>query len=88
MLGGYARRRPRSRCALRSSARPSAARTGTSDRALPRFHREPRAREQIVEEPPLITRLNDQDYEAVAEALDNYLATLAPHWRAMVAATR
>jgi uncharacterized protein (DUF2252 family) len=57
------------------------ARTRTSDRALPRFTVERGGARQIAEEPPLITRLNDQDYEAVAESLDNYLETLAPHWR-------
>jgi uncharacterized protein (DUF2252 family) len=57
------------------------ARTRTSDRALPRFTVKRGGARQIAEEPPLITRLKDQDYEAVAESLDNYLETLAPHWR-------
>jgi uncharacterized protein (DUF2252 family) len=57
------------------------ARTKTSDRALPRFTEERQGRRRIVEEPPLITRLADDEAEAVAEALDEYLGTLAPHWR-------
>ena len=57
------------------------ARTRTSDRALPRFTVEHEGRRHIVEEPPLITRLIEQDDEAVADALDDYLDTLAPHWR-------
>ncbi len=57
------------------------ARTRTSDRALPRFTAEHEGRRQIVEEPPLITRLGRAEYAAVGEALDGYLGTLAPHWR-------
>jgi uncharacterized protein (DUF2252 family) len=57
------------------------ARSRTSDRALPRFTVERDGQRHIVEDPPLITRLTDQEYEAVAEALDDYLHTLAPHWR-------
>lgn len=57
------------------------ARHRTSDRALPRFTEEVDGRRRIVEEQPLITRLSDAEVEAVAEALDDYLLTLAPHWR-------
>ena len=60
------------------------ARTRTSDRALPRFTAEREGRRQIVEEPPLITRLPAAEHEAVADGLDGYLATLAPHWRRAV----
>jgi uncharacterized protein (DUF2252 family) len=57
------------------------ARHRTSDRALPRFTAEEDGRRRIIEEPPLITRLDAAEEEAVAEALDAYLKTLAPHWR-------
>jgi uncharacterized protein (DUF2252 family) len=57
------------------------ARSRTSDRALPRFTAERDGKRQIVEDPPLITRVSDEDYEAIAEGLDEYLQTLAPHWR-------
>jgi uncharacterized protein (DUF2252 family) len=57
------------------------ARTRTSDRALPRFTAEHEGTRRIVEEPPLITRVSEQDAEAIAEGLDAYLLTLAPHWR-------
>ena len=57
------------------------ARNRTSDRALPRFTAEVDGRRRIVEEPPLVTRLPDAEAEAVAEGLDSYLSTLAPHWR-------
>ncbi len=57
------------------------ARTRTSDRALPRFTKEHQGKRQIVTEPPLITRLEAAEAEQVAVALDEYLVTLAPHWR-------
>jgi uncharacterized protein (DUF2252 family) len=55
------------------------ARQRTSDRALSRFTREVDGRRRIVEEPPLTTHVPDA--EQIAEALDEYLLTLAPHWR-------
>ncbi len=72
--------------ALRKRVRKAAKRaTGrTSDRALPRYTEEHGALRRIVEEPPLITRLDEQELEDVAEALDRYLVTLAPHWRRVV----
>ncbi len=60
------------------------ARGRTSDRALPRFTEDHGADRRIVEEPPLITRLDDEEREAVAEGVDRYLLTLAPHWRRVV----
>lgn len=57
------------------------ARTRTSDRALPRFTRAHEGRRRIVEEPPLITRVSDEQADMLADALDGYLDTLAPHWR-------
>lgn len=56
------------------------ARARTSDRALPRFTEERDGRRRIVEDPPLITRLDDEHAEALAVALDDYLTTLDPHW--------
>lgn len=64
---------------IKRSARKARART--SDRALPRFTREDGQTRRIVEEPPLITRLDETEYAVVAAGLDDYLATLAPHWR-------
>ncbi|GAA1235619.1 DUF2252 domain-containing protein [Pseudonocardia alaniniphila] len=57
------------------------ARQRTSDRALPRFTEEVEGRRRIVEEPPLITRVPVGEAELLAVALDEYLQTLAPHWR-------
>ncbi|WP_238148747.1 DUF2252 domain-containing protein [Serinicoccus sediminis] len=60
------------------------ARKRTSDRALPKFTTEQAGRRTIVEDPPTITRVSDQERDALAEALDGYLMTLAPHWRRVV----
>ncbi len=60
------------------------ARSRTSDRALPRFTEDRGADRRIVEEPPLITRLDTEQQERLAEGLDRYLLTLAPHWRRVV----
>lgn len=57
------------------------ARSRTSDRALPRFTAKHNGQRHIVEEPPLITRAPPAEAERIAEALDEYLTTLAPHWR-------
>ena len=57
------------------------ARHRTSDRALPRFTTEHNGKRRIVEEPPLITRVPKAHADRIACALDNYLTTLAPHWR-------
>ena len=71
---------------LRSEIQRAArrARRRTSDRALPRFTEQVKGRRRIVEEPPLITRVSDADAELLAGALDEYLLTLAPHWRRML----
>ncbi len=57
------------------------ARTRTSDRALPRFTREDHGRRRIVPDPPVITEVGGAESELIANALDEYLSTLAPHWR-------
>jgi uncharacterized protein (DUF2252 family) len=60
------------------------ARGRTSDRALPRFTEVRAGVRRIVAEPPLITKLAEADAESLARGLDDYLATLAPHWRRVV----
>jgi uncharacterized protein (DUF2252 family) len=61
------------------------ARGRTSDRALPRFTERRDGRRRIVEEPPLITRVDDRVRELLAVALDAYLLTLTPQWRRVLA---
>jgi uncharacterized protein (DUF2252 family) len=70
------------RHAVKDAARR--ARKRTSDRALPRFTEQVGGRRRIVEEPPLITRVPDAEAERLAAALDEYLLTLAPHFRRML----
>jgi len=60
------------------------ARSRTSDRALPRFTTQLSGRRHIVDEPPLITRLPRATFQRVAAAIDDYLNTLAHHWRRVV----
>ncbi len=67
---------------IRRAAR--AARRRTSDRALPRFTAAESGQRRIVEEPPLITRVTTAEFEALAQGLDDYLATLSPQWRRIV----
>jgi len=57
------------------------ARTRTSDRALPRFTREHAGTRRIIDQPPLITHVAPPEAEHLAAGLDEYLQTLAPHWR-------
>jgi uncharacterized protein (DUF2252 family) len=72
------------------------ARRKTSDRALPRFTRDPeRDRDGdgvpdrvIVEEPPLITRPGDAQYARIEEALDGYLSTVSSQWRRVLGGYR
>jgi uncharacterized protein (DUF2252 family) len=59
------------------------ARTRTSDRALPRFTEQRDGERRIVEQPPLITRVESPDL--LLAALDEYLRTLTPQWRRVLA---
>jgi uncharacterized protein (DUF2252 family) len=68
---------------LRAEVKRAAAqaRRRTSDRALPRFTSERDGQRRIAEDPPLLTRINYAEADQLARGLDEYLATLAPHWR-------
>ena len=57
------------------------ARRSNSDRALPRLTAERDGVRRIVDEPPLLRRVPEEIAERIAHGLDDYLATLAPHWR-------
>ena len=56
------------------------ARRRTSDRALPKFTSERDGQRRIVEDPPLLTRINYAEADQLARGLDDYLASLAPLW--------
>jgi uncharacterized protein (DUF2252 family) len=57
------------------------ARRRTSDRALPKFTSKRDGKRRIVEDFPLVARLSYAEADQVARGLDEYLGTLAPHWR-------
>ena len=61
------------------------ARNRTSDRALPRLTEQRDGIRKIVEDPPLVTRVDDRDADQLGAALDDYLSTLAPQWRRVLA---
>jgi hypothetical protein len=64
------------------------ARRKTSDRALPRFTQDVGGARRIVEEPPLITRPDEDRVEQIVDALDGYLTTLSTQWRRVVGGYR
>ena len=64
---------------LKRAARRAQGRT--SDRALPRLTERHHGERRIVADPPLVTRLPEAEATSLADALDGYLTTLAPHWR-------
>jgi uncharacterized protein (DUF2252 family) len=68
---------------LRAEIKRAAARARrrTSDRALPKFTSQRDGKRHIVEDPPLVTRVNYAEADQIARGLDEYLGTLAPHWR-------
>lgn len=74
------------RAEIETSARR--ARRQTSDRALPRITEQRAGVRRIVDEPPLITRPRPADADRLAEALDDYLRTLPPHWARVVGGYR
>ena len=61
------------------------ARTRTSDRALPRLTERRGGTRRIIEQPPLVTSLSSGESELLAASLDDYLDTLPPHWRRLLA---
>ena len=73
--------------ALRQQIKQAAkrARRRTSDRALPRFTQQRDGTRHIVEEAPLITRLDPAEANRLGEALDSYLQTLPSHWARILA---
>ncbi|WP_232549315.1 DUF2252 domain-containing protein [Propioniciclava soli] len=60
-----------------------AARKRTSDRHLPKLTGDA-ASTRIAEDPPVVTHPSEEEFEALAEGLDAYLATLTPQWRRIV----
>lgn len=56
------------------------ARLRTSDRALPKLTREHEGVRHIVNQPPVVTHVSDEEKERLIDGLEVYLNTLPPHW--------
>jgi uncharacterized protein (DUF2252 family) len=57
------------------------ARLRTSDRALPKLTREREGIRRIVDQPPVVMHVSDEEKERLIDGLEAYLQTLPPHWR-------
>lgn len=57
------------------------ARNRTSDRALPKLTRERDGVRRMVEQPPLVTHVTDDEKDRIIDGLETYLTTLPQHWR-------
>ena len=60
------------------------ARLRTSDRALPKLTRENSGVRRIVDQPPIVTHVSEEEKERLIDGLEEYLNTLPPHWRRVV----
>lgn len=60
------------------------ARKQTSDRKLPKITELADGRRRITENPPVVTRVSVAEFDAIAQGLDDYLATLTTQWRRLL----
>jgi uncharacterized protein (DUF2252 family) len=60
------------------------ARKRTSDRVLPKLTGDVDGHRRIIPEPPITTSVGEAEAAAIGGGLDDYLGTLAPHWRRVV----
>jgi uncharacterized protein (DUF2252 family) len=58
----------------------------TSDRALPRLTREHEGARRIVDQPPLVMHVSEDEQHRLVDGLEAYLQTLPPHWRHVLGA--
>jgi uncharacterized protein (DUF2252 family) len=56
------------------------ARLRTSDRALPKLTRERDGVRHILDQPPVVMHVSDEEKERLIDGLEAYLKTLPPHW--------
>ena len=61
------------------------ARLRTSDRALPKLTREREGVRRMVEQPPLVTRVSEDEKNRIIDGLEAYLTTLPQHWHRVLA---
>jgi uncharacterized protein (DUF2252 family) len=57
------------------------ARGRTSDRALPKLTRERRGVRHMVDQPPVVMHVSEQETGRLIDGLEAYLETLRPHWQ-------
>ena len=69
------------RCAREIDRSANLARQRTSDRALPKLTRERDGVRRMVEQPPVVTHVSDDEKDRIIDGLEAYLATLPQHWR-------
>lgn len=62
------------------------ARGRTSDRALPKLTRERGGRRLMVDQPPVVMHVSEQETGRLVDGLEAYLETLPPHWRRVLSA--
>jgi uncharacterized protein (DUF2252 family) len=62
------------------------ARLRTSDRALPKLTREHDGVRHIVDQPPVVTHVSNEEKERLIDGLEEYLKTLPPHWHRVLSA--
>jgi uncharacterized protein (DUF2252 family) len=60
------------------------ARQRTTDRALPKLTRERDGMRHIVDQPPLVMHVSDEEKERLIDGLEAYLKTLPPHWHRVI----
>src|SRR5215218_9304116 len=60
------------------------ARGRTSDRALPKLTRERDGTRHIVDQPPVVTHVSEEETGRLVDGLEAYLRTLPPHWRRLL----
>jgi uncharacterized protein (DUF2252 family) len=60
------------------------ARLRTSDRALPKLTREDHGQRHLVDQPPVVMHVSDDEKERLIDGLEAYLDTLPPHWHRLV----
>ncbi|HYT26253.1 MAG TPA: DUF2252 domain-containing protein [Actinomycetota bacterium] len=61
------------------------ARGRTSDRALPKLTRERGGVRHIVDQPPVVMHVSEEETGRLVDGLEAYLDTLRPHWRRVLA---
>jgi uncharacterized protein (DUF2252 family) len=60
------------------------ARGRTSDRALPKLTRERRGVRRMIDQPPVVMHVSEEETGRLVDGLEAYLETIPPHWRRLL----